>query len=185
MTTKTLLAGKDTDVGTVSVEQNNGTLTVTYSLADDNEWRIVETNLHVGDRKDVTNKGGNPKIGKFSHQYDYGAEGGVRSAQIAVDASDLDGEVDILAHAALEQVVESEQPEEPEPGGEPVTETDHGDENEDEDDGEETATLLSEGAWADGERVKPPKKHPRHPGRYIDGGNWATYFVYNLSADAE
>ena len=180
MTTKTLIAGKSTDVGTVSVEQNNGTLIVTYTLSDDNEWRIVETNLHVGDRKDVTNKGGNPKIGKFSHQHDYGAEGGVRSAQIAVDVSDLDGEVDILAHAALEQVVEPdpEQPEEPEPGGEPVTETEHGDD-------EETATLLSEGAWADGERVKPPKKHPRHPGRYIDGGNWATYFTYDLSPDEE
>ncbi|MDF9828963.1 hypothetical protein [Parabacteroides sp. PF5-6] len=62
-----LIAGKQTPVGTVTVGNDKENLYVTYTL--DASWNLSDTKLFVGDDADLpVNNGGNPQMGHFPYK---------------------------------------------------------------------------------------------------------------------
>lgn len=101
--TLALCAGQDIDVGTVTVSELAGKLSVTYDLTD--PWRLCESHVDIGDLH--TNRAGNPQIGTFDlsethdpcvSSYTYTIECGDDAlADVTSDASSLD----IATHAVV------------------------------------------------------------------------------------
>lgn len=60
-----LCAGQDIDVGTVTVTEFAGELTITYDLTE--PWVMCESHVDIGDAYEdlTTNNSGNPQVGKF------------------------------------------------------------------------------------------------------------------------
>jgi|GEM_PF-6025324 len=104
---RTLYAGQDIPVGTVSVENDDDYLYVTYEIDDayyeDGEgWAIYETHVHVGvSLADFPlNRGGNPQIGHFTYK---AYHDGVRTYTevIALGEWGEGDEILIAAHAVI------------------------------------------------------------------------------------
>ena len=69
-----LMAGQNTDSGSVTVSDIDGFIDITYQTEGD--WIILETHLYVGNQEDMpANNPGNPRIGHFPYKTDHG--GGV------------------------------------------------------------------------------------------------------------
>lgn len=97
-----LLAGQDIDVGTVTMELNGTTLTVTFQTDDD--WYLSETHLEVVDDPDNFPTAGqnNPQVGQFSYGDTYGP--GIQMDDFDVDVSGLSEPYYIAAHAVVYHV---------------------------------------------------------------------------------
>lgn len=124
--TADLLTGPDEEpVGTVTISETDGSLSVSYEITDE-EYEIIETNLHVGEEVDdiPTNPAGNPVPGHFDHKSTY--EDGTASDGFEVDVSELGDELVVAAHAKVRTEIEEEDEEE-----EGEEEVDDGDEPED------------------------------------------------------
>ncbi|GEM_PF-2342689 len=99
-----LIAGQHHEVGTVKVEIENSTMTVTYLTEPG--WYLSETHLHVAKSLDdfPLNPAGNPQIGLF----DYGEENLSRS--VAKYEIELDNDSDcyyVAAHAVVKGLGDS------------------------------------------------------------------------------
>ncbi len=102
----TLWAGQHIDVGTVTVENCEENIYVTYSLNSatlHDGWGITETHLHIGKTLDgVVNRPGNPMPGRFPYKntHDF-----VASYEYVIPLSDGEWEYDdellIAAHAVV------------------------------------------------------------------------------------
>lgn len=189
-------------IGSVSITEENGLLTVIYTISDE-EYQITETHLHVAEDADdiPTNRPGNPRVDHFDHSSEH--EEGTDSAAHEIDVSELGDELVIAAQARVRTEIEDEGDgdqetadgdEEEGDGGngeegeigtletDGANDTDGGADGGEEagDDGEEEEPEYEyEDAWADGERINQ-RRHPRH-GHYL--GSWATYVTYQRSTD--
>ncbi|MFB6079610.1 MAG: YncE family protein [Haloferacaceae archaeon] len=138
-----LCAGQDIDVGTVTVSEFGGALSITYDL--DEPWLLCESHVDIGDEFDDlhTNGPGNPQVGQFdlSEPHDC-TDSFTYTVECDSEAlSDVDSEAETL-YIAVHGVVQN-------------TETD----------AEETAWVCED---QDG------------VSRFVEQGNWATYFTYDL-----
>ncbi len=108
-----LIAGQNDTVGTVKVKLTESEIIVTYYT--DPGWFLTETHLHIAKNEEilfaqVTNRGGNPRIGNF----DYGAEDISKTSweieipkeNISPQPEDWDGCYVIAAHAVVTGVSE-------------------------------------------------------------------------------
>lgn len=95
-------------IGSVSIAEENGSLTVTYAL-DDDAYEITETHLHVADAVEgiPTNPAGNPVPGHFEHSSEH--EEGTDSVEHVVDVSDLGDELAVAAQAEVRTEIEEEE----------------------------------------------------------------------------
>lgn len=141
-------------IGTITVEDLNGEIAVTYSLMDD--WFLRETHLHIAGDEDGNGSGdcdripqtgkGNPKVGHFGLAREYGS--GVTEDTYVIDQDnnvfdevfDDDEALCIAAHAAVFQDMNDNEAFDPDV------------------DREETA-------WGEGDR-------------FVERGNWAMHFEY-------
>lgn len=101
----TLFAGQTIDAGTVTVENDENDLYVTFTSA--HGWWLRETHLHVADALTgiPTTKKGNPKVGHFAYQRFYDPEVSedmyvIAKPNLSLDASNS---VVIAAHAVVVQ----------------------------------------------------------------------------------
>ncbi len=61
-----LMAGQNTDSGSVTVSDVDGLIDVTYQT--EGNWTITETHLYIGSQEDMpANNPGNPRIGQFPY----------------------------------------------------------------------------------------------------------------------
>ncbi len=90
-------------VGTVTVHDAGGTITVTYDRI--NPWLIVETHTHLdlsADCSGVPQTGkGNPKVGKFADQTPFTLPGTTSEVATFTDTFDPGTTVCIAAHAVV------------------------------------------------------------------------------------
>lgn len=108
-----LCAGQDIDVGTVTVTEFAGELSVTYDL--DDPWTLCESHVDVGDDPEDfhTNKPGNPKVGTFDLSAEYDpciSEFPYTAFSVDCDSdalSDVSGKADTL-YVAVHSVVRPE-----------------------------------------------------------------------------
>lgn len=121
-------------IGSVSIAEENGSLSVTYAL-DDDAYEITETHLHVADAVEgiPTNPAGNPVPGHFEHSSEH--EEGTDSVEHVVDVSDLGDELAVAAQAEVRTEIEEEEEEGSTDAEEEETE---GSEDEEGADGDET-----------------------------------------------
>ncbi|MGB3562281.1 MAG: hypothetical protein WBH85_02525 [Thermoanaerobaculia bacterium] len=104
-----LFAGQTIDAGTVTVENDDAYLYVTFTA--ENGWLLSETHLHVADSLAgiPTNKKGNPKIGNFAYQRSYDPLAATLTDNIytipkANLSLDDNNSVTIAAHAVVMQI---------------------------------------------------------------------------------
>ena len=140
-----LCAGQDIDVGTVTVTEVDGELTVTYDLNE--PWVLCESHVDIGDDLDDlhTNRPGNPQVGRFdlSRTYDPCVSSDTYTVGCDDDALvDVDFETAETLVIAVHGVVRN---------------TGSGD--------EETAWVC---------------EGQEEASRFVERGNWATYFKYEL-----
>ena len=87
----TLLAGKDINVGTLTVEiDGNGDLVVTYAI--DVPWVLGETHLYVGTSAPTKSAPG---------RFPYGADDAVEEGKYVIDLEGLTGILYIAAHTEV------------------------------------------------------------------------------------
>jgi hypothetical protein len=112
-------------IGTVTASEEDGTLTVTYEI-DDDEYELTETHLHVSESAGEipTNPAGNPVPGHFAHKSEY-PDGTDLAKHVITELDELGDEIVVAAKAKVRTEIEEEEEEE-------ESEVDY-----DEDDGEE------------------------------------------------
>ena len=129
-----LLAGKDINVGTLTVEIDfNGDLVVTYAITDP-EWELLETHLYVGE---------NPPEKSAPGRFPYGPEDAVEEGKYVIDLEEgFTGTLYIAAQAEVQKPIVDE-------SGVPIL------------DGDGNPTYQEETAWAIGEEsiCIPPCKN--------------------------
>jgi len=97
-----LIAGQDEEIGTVTVIEDEGAISVTYTL--DEGWHMTESHLHLAeDCDDIPQTGpGNPKVGQFEYGMPY--DPSVQADTIVVDRTsgwDAEDTLCVAAHAAV------------------------------------------------------------------------------------
>ncbi len=142
------------DVGMVVVNDNGGSITVTYTT--NGTWLITETHTHLdpqdseGDCLGWPMTGsGNPKVGKFDMQTDWPLPGSDMVVVTFADTFGDDSTVCVAAHAVV-YVYDSSAP----------------------GDAEEQFDATNEGAWGDGDGT----------GHQFPGHNWAAYFTFETDS---
>ena len=98
--TTNLIAGQNMVAGTVSVDSDGQTLTITYTTNSD--WTIDATHLSIGncDEQWVPTTGsGNPKVGKFEHSASH--PDGTTTVTYYLDQSVLNENYCFAAHAEV------------------------------------------------------------------------------------
>ncbi len=90
-------------VGTVTVHDTNGQITVTYDRI--NPWLIVETHTDLDSAPNCSNVPqtgkGNPKVGKFADQTPFTLPGSTQVIATFIDGFDLNSIVCVAAHAVV------------------------------------------------------------------------------------
>lgn len=98
---KELIAGQHYDIGSVTVDSDGITITVSYTIEDPN-WTLVETHLFVGECGDQPMNGqGNPQVGRFPYKENH--ESGVSEFTYTIDmfTEGIDDSGCIAAHASV------------------------------------------------------------------------------------
>lgn len=102
----TLFAGQTTSAGRVTVENDAGSLYVTFTTSGD--WKLQETHLHVADTLSgvPTTRTGNPKVGNFAYQTTHAPLVTTFTYTIPLSALSLDPNqsVVVAAHAVVVKV---------------------------------------------------------------------------------
>lgn len=94
-----ILAGQTTDVGTVTVWNDETNVYVHYQTSGD--YKLKRTHLYVGACNAIpTNNSGNPRIGQYPYQTSHGTTG-VSSYTYTISRSNLSGCVCVSAHAEV------------------------------------------------------------------------------------
>lgn len=101
MSDVSMCAGQSMDIGVITVTNDEVNLYVSYEITDPG-WYLAETHVAVGDDIPVTKKG-NPVPGQFPYACDL--DGSLEAYCVAtIPRGDLQGDVDIAAHAAVFQL---------------------------------------------------------------------------------